>query len=290
MLLGSFEEAWCESDAIQKRGAADPNRFWDGTTFRDKRVLIRCLHGLGDTIQFIRYVPRIREEARQVVIEAQPRLKQLLAESNIADDVITWGEAEPKWDQQIEVIELPRIFRTTLHSIPNNVPYLGPEQWLTQSQARTVFTVGVVWRAGDFNPERCVPLQEILPLFNTPQVTFVSMQAGSETCEPILSRSGVSVSAGACTSISGAVAALKRLDLVISVDTMMAHLAGALAVKVWTLVPYRCDWRWMLRREDSPWYPSMRLFRQPQPRDWSSVVNQVRVELSALAAANPRRR
>jgi hypothetical protein len=285
MLTGHFEEAWRESDAIERRGAPDPNRFWDGTSFRGKSVLIRCLHGLGDTIQFVRYVPLIRAEARHVVIEAQPRLKQLLAASEIADDVITWGDPEPNWDQQIEIVELPRIFRTTLDSIPNTIPYLRVNQTpAEQTEVRPAFTVGVVWTAGDFNPERCIELEELSQLFETPNVTFVSLQAGAEGCESKLRSSGVSISAEACTSISGAAAVLLDVDLVISVDTMVAHLAGALGVNVWSLIPYRCDWRWMLHREDSPWYPTMRLFRQPEPEDWSSVIHQLQRELIALVA------
>src|SRR5689334_18970584 len=119
MLSGDFELAWQESDTITARAKPDPNRFWDGRPFDGRNVLVRCLHGLGDTIQFIRYIRLIREKARRVAVEVQPSLKLLLKRSHIADEVFTWGEREPYWDQQIEVIELPRAFRTTIESIPN---------------------------------------------------------------------------------------------------------------------------------------------------------------------------
>src|SRR5581483_7117340 len=124
MLAGDFESAWLESDAIARRGNPDPHRYWDGRPIDGRKVLLRCLHGLGDTIQFIRYARHIRERARSFAVEAQPRLKPLLIESRIAAHVFTWGEPEPEWDQQIEVVELPRIFRATVHTIPNDVPYL----------------------------------------------------------------------------------------------------------------------------------------------------------------------
>jgi hypothetical protein len=124
MLLGQFESAWQESDRIAARGRPDPNRFWDGLPVDGRSVLVRCLHGLGDTLQFVRYAPLIRLRARRLIIQAQPPLKALLEEAQIADEVITWDEPEPYWNQQIEIVELPRIFRTTLASVPDSVPYL----------------------------------------------------------------------------------------------------------------------------------------------------------------------
>ena len=114
MLAGHFELAWRESDAIAQRGTPDPHRFWDGRPLTGRRVMLRCLHGLGDTLQFIRYAPLIRKDAKSLTIEAQPKLKRLLEQSQLADCVTTWGEFGPPWDQQVEVMELPLIFRTTL--------------------------------------------------------------------------------------------------------------------------------------------------------------------------------
>lgn len=279
MLAGDFLLAWRESEAIERRGKPDPNRFWDGRPADGRRVLVRCLHGLGDTIQFIRYVPLLRRRARSVAIEAQPSLKPLVAASGLADRVLTWGEPEPSWDQQIEVIELPRMFGTSLASIPREVPYLDTGARSHSGGHSSRLRVGVVWSASDFNPARSVPLRQFARLFDIRDICFFSLQAGearfalapwSDRVPSLCEESG---------SVLGTAQALETLDLVVTVDTMVAHLAGALARPVWTLLPFACDWRWMLDREDSPWYPSMRLFRQPRPGDWDAAIDCVHREL-----------
>jgi hypothetical protein len=281
MFLGDFESAWRESELIANRGNPDPHRFWDGQSFVGRRVLIRCLHGLGDTIQFIRYAPLIREQARTLTIEAQPTLKSLLEQAYIADSVITWGEPEPTWDQQIEIIELPRAFRTTVASIPNHVPYLNVPSELGSNveNGGRPLRVGIVWGSSSHNPERSIPLKDLAELFALPGASFFSLQAGPARAElePWSSRATNLYDESA--SVLAIAQTLKTIDLVITVDTMMAHLAGAMACPVWTLLPYQCDWRWMLHRQDSPWYPTMRLFRQRRPGDWAGVVRQLRREL-----------
>jgi hypothetical protein len=287
MLRGDFELAWRESDAISKRGKPDPHRFWDGWSLEDKRVLIRCLHGLGDTLQFIRYAPLLRKQTRALTIEAQPTLKPLLEQVNLADEVITWGEAEPPWDAQVEIIELPRIFRTTLETIPRNVPYIEVDGTppLELTRASSHFRVGLVWASSVYNPARSIALDQLAPLFSVPGIRFYSLQIGDEHQElrPWLGHV-TDLHDYVLTPLATA-RTLKGLDLVISVDTMMAHLSGAMARTVWTLLPFECDWRWMLDREDSPWYPTMRLFRQTRPDDWGSVIERVRTELMTLAAS-----
>ena len=286
MLAGNFHLAWRESDAIAARGRPDPHRFWDGRPLKDRRILLRCLHGLGDTIQFIRFAPLIRQQARSLTIEAQPLMKRLLEQCQIADEVITWGEREPAWDQQIEVMELPRIFRVTLGSIPDLVPYLHPADTVARcSAAPHTLQVGLVWRSSSYNPERSVPLENFASLLNVPGASFFSLQAGVD-CAEFAPWSGKIVDLydeSGC--VSATAAAIKALDLVISVDTMVAHLAGALGRPVWTLLPYECDWRWMLDRDDSPWYPTMRLFRQKRRGDWDPVLERVRNELNDLVQA-----
>ncbi len=284
MLSGNFELAWQESDSIAARAKPDPHRFWDGQPFANRNVMVRCLHGLGDTIQFIRYVPILRQQARTVTIEAQPTLKSLLEKARIADAVITWSEPEPLWDQQIEVIELPRAFRTTPQSIPNHVPYIKvPEYAPSQSnKSAGPLRIGLVWGSSAYNPERSIPLVKLASLFATPGVCFFSLQAGPQRAElrPWSNRITSLYNESAC--VLAMAETLTTLDLVITVDTMMAHLAGAMGRPVWILLPHRCDWRWMLKRDDSPWYPSMRLFRQKRPGDWESAVGQVKRALNAM--------
>lgn len=287
MLLGNLEFAWGESDAIQKRGQPDPHRFWDGRPFTGRRVLLRCLHGLGDTLQFVRYAPLIRQQAHSLVIEAQPTLKRLLQQAGLADCVMTWGESEAPWDQQMEVMELPRIFGTTLHTIPNMVPYIqvndaAPERSGPLDNDR-LLRIGLVWAASTYNPARSVPIECVSPLFDTPGAVFFSLQAGAERAqiEPWATR--VPCLYDPSEGVLGTAKSLAQVDLVITADTMMAHLAGAMGKPVWTLLPYECDWRWMLDREDSPWYPTMRLFRQPEPDRWQPVIARVQRELNALS-------
>ncbi len=281
MLLGEFEDAWKESDAIHSRANPDPNRFWDGKPIAGNRILVRCLHGLGDTLQFIRYVPLLRTMAPSVTIEAQPALKALLAQSSLADTVITWSEQEPEWDQQIEVMELPRMFRTRCDEVPNNTPYIRVDPSVEQPipPSRGLPRVGIVWQSSSFNPARSIPIEQIATIFSSPNIAFYALQPGPEhhNVRPWTDR--ILDLHGCLDSIEKTAAIVSQLDLVITVDTMMAHLAGAMAVPVWTLLPYECDWRWMLNREDSPWYPTMRLFRQPEPGNWSPVVQRVFGEL-----------
>src|SRR5436190_8391480 len=124
MLLGRFDRAWQESEAIARRGAPDPNRFWDGRPFTGKRVILRCLHGLGDAIQFIRYAPALRRTAARLTVETHPELVSLLGGVRSVDDVITWTDPAPQWDQQIEIMELPRALRATVSTIPSQTPYI----------------------------------------------------------------------------------------------------------------------------------------------------------------------
>ncbi len=281
MFAGDFELAWRESDAIASRGQPDPNRFWDGRPFTGRKVLVRCLHGLGDTLQFIRYAPLIGQQAQSLAIEAQPTLKRLLTESGIADQVMTWGDPEPLWDQQVEVMELPRIFRTTLQTIPNSVPYLRVNAAATACKDSSL-RVGLVWASSTYNPARSIPIECVSALFDTPGIAFFSLQAGTEGAQIEPWATLVPCLYDPSSGVLGTAESLAQVDLVITVDTMMAHLAGAMGKSVWTLLPFECDWRWMLAREDSPWYPSMRLFRQPEAGRWETVIARVRRELNEL--------
>lgn len=286
MLSGDFESAWRESDAITRRAKPDPNRFWDGRPLDGRKVLVRCLHGLGDTIQFIRYAPLIRKKAHLLAIEAQPGLKLLLAQCSIADQVFTWGEPEPAWDLQIEIIELPRIFRTTIDSIPSHVPYLDLSSVpsIRPYDGSRALKVGFVWSSSNFNPERSIPIERFASIFATRGVQFFALQAGPERTQLAPWSAGIIDLYDETACVFATAKVLKSLDLVITVDTMLAHLAGALGRPVWTLLPFQCDWRWMLDRENSPWYPTMRLFRQPSVADWDSVMERVQCELEALVA------
>jgi hypothetical protein len=284
MLQGDFEAAWRESDRIERHGRPDVNRLWDGKSLRGKRVLIRCLHGLGDTIQYVRYAPLLRKQTESLTIEAQPALKRLVQESGLADRVITWGDPEPPWESQIEIIELPRIFRTTLETIPNGVPYLKATARDAFTSKRNKFRVGLVWASSLYNPSRCVPLAELASLFEVEGAEFFSFQAGDNVQELEGSHFPISDAFDRSGCVQTAANGLAAMNMVLTVDTMMAHLAGALGLPVWTLLPLQSDWRWMTDRSNSPWYPTMRLFRQPSEGDWSKPISEVCNQLQALVS------
>jgi hypothetical protein len=284
MRRGAFEEAWTISDAVLRARVGVPcwhwprhqQYLWDGTPLADKRVLVRCYHGLGDTIQFIRYAPLIKEVAREVLVWAQPALLPLLRTMRGIDRLLPLHDGAPDvgYDVDVESMELPHICRTTLATIPAEIPYLHVAPAALPRQERVA--VGLVWAAGDWQHERrSSPWPLLAPLATIPGVALYILQRG-----PALEQyqHGVGILSGTHDVVEEA-RLMRALDLVISVDTMPAHLAGALGVPVWTLLDAAADWRWMDEREDSPWYPTMRLFRQERPGAWEPVVARVMAEL-----------
>lgn len=284
MLSGDFERAWRESDALERTGASDPNRFWDGLPFNGKTVLLRTLHGYGDAIQFIRYAPHIRRLARKLIVQTHPELIGLISTVDGVDEAITWPDCKctSPWQQEIEVMELPRAFRTVVRSIPARVPYLSIERTRILESGERLrlckgLNIGLLWASSQYDVSRSMPLQAFSRLFSMKACRFYSFQRGDERAQLTGLGRRIAIHDTALHSPGPAdtAADLLNMDLVLSVDTFAAHLAGALGVPVWLMLPYAADWRWMLDRNDSPWYPSMRLFRQPTAGDWGSVINQV---------------
>jgi hypothetical protein len=292
MLLGDLECAWRESDSIASRGAPDAHRLWDGQPFTGRHVMLRCLHGLGDAIQFIRYSPSIRAEARSLVVEVPARLMSLIANVAGVDEVISWEvprSHEPHWDQQIEIMEVPRAFRTTCDSVPNRRPYLDVSPSASESarnrwKIRGDCKVGLVWASSAWDHSRSLPIEKLAPVFRKPDFSFFSLQAGPEQ----LQLRNIPAACNCCDLVDECItpletaAQISNLDLVITVDTMVAHLAGALGKPVWLMLNFASDWRWMLHRADSPWYRSMRIFRQARPGDWDSVIREVDAALDGF--------
>lgn len=285
MRRGDFEAAWKVSDSVMRARAGVPcthlprhfQYFWDGQPLDDKRVLVRCYHGLGDTIQFIRYAPLLRSRAREVIVWAQPKLIPLLRSVPGIDLLLPLhdGVPEVEFDTTVELMELPHVFRTTLATIPAKVPYLHVTP--APLRRRNKPAVGITWAAGSWNENRSVPFSALQPLITVSHVDWYVFQR--EDALNDWPKSLGTISEGELCDEARLLAAL---DLMISVDTMTAHLAGALGVPVWTLLPKDADWRWMEERNDSPWYPTMRLFRQQQQGDWTSVIDQVRESLSNI--------
>ncbi len=284
MRQGEFEAAWKISEALLSRRDESSEwhlprhqqRVWQGGDLRHRRVLIRCYHGLGDTIQFIRYVPLLKEIAASIVVWAQPELIPILETMPGIDRFIPLTDDRPQveFEVDLEVMELPFIFRTTLETIPAHIPYLQVAPLPMAERAK--LAVGMVWKAGTWDPRRSIPLQTLLPLQRLrDHVDFFNLQCGpEESVEGEIFGRPLSA-----PTIMQTARLMRALDLIISVDSMPAHLAGAMGVPVWTLLHADPDWRWMKQRTDSPWYPTMRLFRQKLAGMWQTPVAEMMMAL-----------
>lgn len=283
---GDFGRAWQASDRILQRHRAAPDftrprhlqSVWRGESPAGKRVLVRCYHGLGDTIQFIRFIPRLAMIAREITVSCQPSLIPLLRTVPGIDNIVALhddDEPDADRDLDVEAMELPFVLRATLDTIPRSVPYLHVAPADLPGCAPRV---GLHWRASDWERQRSMPFECLTPLLETAGITWCSLQQGRRPDEvhPALH----DLSDGGMIEAAQRV---KGLDLVITIDSMPAHLAGALGVPVWTLLIRHPDWRWMEDRSDSPWYPSMRLFRRAEGESWDGVVERVRQALGAVS-------
>ncbi|QRR00286.1 glycosyltransferase family 9 protein [Dyadobacter sandarakinus] len=287
ILTGDFEAVWkLKDEEIAGRGGVPdwhlPRHFqhiWDGSSLAGKRVLVRCYHGLGDTVQFIRYMPLLKAVAAEVIVWAQAGLLPLLQTVRGIDKLLPLHDGAPDvaYDADVEIMELPHIFRTTLETIPAQVPYLHVQPSALPDPS-SLFSVGLVWRAGDWDDRRSIAFSQLAELLAIPGVQFYIMQ---ENPEKAGWKEGSGLFAGPL-SLPDYARMMKSMQLVISVDSMPAHLAGALGVPVWTLLHADADWRWMRDRDDSPWYPTMKLFRQESAGDWGPVIKQVGTELSGI--------
>lgn len=287
MRSGNFEAAWKISDvALKSRAGKIPwhlprhfQHFWNGDALAGKRVFVRCYHGLGDTIQFIRYAPLVKAHAASVTVWAQPQLIPILKSMPSIDALLPLhdGTPEASFDIDVEIMELPHIFRTTLDTVPADIPYLNVEAQTLLPQTNEL-SVGLVWKAGDWDERRSIPFSQLEVLFAIKGIRLSILQAQAKSAGWM---EGCGVYPGEF-NLDEYARIIRGLDLLISVDSMPAHLAGAMGVPVWTLLHAKPDWRWMGRREDSPWYPTMRLFRQERQDDWAPVIERVEAELQKL--------
>lgn len=291
MRLGDFAGAWEISDAVMRARAGVPcstwprhlQYVWDGSPVDGKRVLVRCYHGLGDTVQFVRFLEPLRRRARHVTLWAQRQLIPLLRSVRGVDALLPLHDGSPDvdYDVDVEVMELAHVFRVTPETIPAQVPYLSAPV-SREHRCERRLRVGLIWSAGEWDSRRSVPVSELEPLGRICGVSLQVLQQGPARREwPI----GWGEFAGS-TRVAELAAAMQQMDLIISVDSFTAHLAGALGRPTWTLLHADPDWRWMRERSDSPWYPTMRLWRQSAPGEWGDVVARVASELERTARAS----
>jgi Tfp pilus assembly protein PilF len=292
--LGDFSEGWMQYEwrwgcpgCPVRREFVQP--ACTGSPDAGQAILLTCEQGLGDTIQFIRYVPMVAERCRRVVVECPAELLSLLRGAPGIAETVQQGNPLPAFDAHCSLASLPGIFGTTLRSIPATVPYLAPDPtrvaaWSARLGADPRLKVGLAWagRAEHWNDRnRSVALAVLAPLASVPGILFLSLQKGPASQQAAAPPPGMELvdHTADLHDFADTAALVANLDLVISVDTAIVHLAGALAKPVWTLLPFCPDWRWLLDRSDSPWYPTMRLFRQSAAGDWASVMNLVAGEL-----------
>lgn len=238
---------------------------WDGTPFDGHDVLVRCYHGLGDTIQFARFLPLLAQRAASVTVEVQPRLLPLLEGLAGTARLVPFDVARPLPPRacDVEITELPFALRATPEQAP--APYLR-----AKPAPLPPGTIGLCYSAGDWDPARCVPPALLAPLCDRPCVSLVAEPAPFDALNP----------EGCPFDMDATVALVAGCALVITVDTMIAHLAGALGRPTWLLLRHDPDWRWDPAQRDTPWYSTMRIYAQPRPGDWASVVAQVEADLA----------
>lgn len=264
---------------------------WSGEEPLDGRtILIYGEQGFGDTVQFCRYAQRLLDAGARVVLEVQPALRSLMATLHGPAQVIATGEPLPAFDYQCPLLSLPLVFQTDLSSIPAQTPYLHPdaqliEKWEGILGAKKRLRIGLAWSG---NPEhrndrnRSIDLATLMPLLGL-DVEWISLQKViRENDMAVLEQSPIRNFDTDIRDFSDTAALIHSLDLIIAVDTAVAHLAGALGRPVWMLLPHLAEWRWMSDRADSPWYPSARLFRQAAPRSWVEVIDAVREAIVGL--------
>jgi len=290
MRLGQWEQAWQVSDVMLELGRfrhpwlpRHQQALWNGQSPRGKRVLVHCYHGLGDTIQFVRFAAALHDIAATVSVWAQPKLLPLLRTVGGIDFLLPLHDGDPQVqrDVDIELMELPHALRVTLDTLPRRVPYIHVAE-LARIADDPRPRIGIVSQSGTWDPRRSVPPALMESLTSRRDVAWKALQRG-----PALAAcSNDRVEIPRIASILDEAAELRALDLLITVDTLSAHLAGALGVRTWTLLPAEADWRWMQDREDSPWYPTMRLFRQPRAGDWPAVIERLGAELEVFVRRN----
>ena len=298
LLIGNFEEGWPEYSWRYLEEDTDLNERvykkppWNGEDLNNKTIFVYTEQGLGDTIQFVRYLDLLQKKGGRVVLEAQISLVPLLKEMGSIDVLLRKDELPPHFDFHAPLMELPRLFSTNIKNIPSPNAYLKANKnliqaWNKRLGPRKSFRIGIAWAGNPTNLDdlnRSINLKYFEPLLAIENCTFYSLQFG-ERCHDIISMGLEHDLIDLEQNIVGFMepaAAITNMDLVISVDTSIVHLAGALGMPVWTLLPFNPDWRWMLNRSDSPWYSSMKLFRQEKRQDWKAVIERVKKELMEL--------
>lgn len=299
LLEGKLSEGWAEYEwrwkcpELPERPFVQP--LWDGSTLSGKTILMHAEQGLGDTLQFIRYAPLVHQRGGRVIVVCQRPLISLLRRCQGVAQVVAQGDPLPAFDTHAPLLSLPRIFRTTLENIPADVPYLEADprlvdEWRAEMATTKDLKVGIAWQGSRTHRRdrgRSMPLSCFAPLADLPGVKLYSLQKdfGREQITQVSFGQRLVDLSPRLASFDDTAAAMMNLDLVICCDTSVAHLAGALGKPVWVATGTVPDWRWLLERDDSPWYPTMRLFRQSCRGNWQDVFERITETLAERVGA-----
>ena len=292
LLSGDLGAAW-DDYAWHRRRGLNPSPdlrspAWDGGALEGRTLLVQAEQGMGDTIQFARYATQLAARGARVLLRCPKPLLGMMATIDGVAAVADQALPPPAHDLHVLMMDLPARFETTLATIPGRTPYLTPSPARKAGKPGAVLRVGITW-AGSPNHQRdrqrSCALADFAPVFAVPGLDIVSLQAAPGRAQLGESPFGPLVrdAAGRIRTFDDTAALLTELDLVITVDTALAHLAGALGRPVWTVLSFAPDWRWLLGRSDTPWYPTMRLYRQAAPRDWSGVFGTIAADLARAA-------
>jgi len=302
LMRGDFERGWkqfewrkkLQSVLVDSPTATSPE--WDGTPLGGRTILICCEQGMGDAIQFIRYAPMLKEAgAGRVIVECPFPLVSLLASVPGVDAVVAHGLPTPSHDVHVSLMSLPHLFGTTLTNIPVDVPYIRCERRSAGdlvTAPEDVMKIGIVWAGNPIHKRdvlRSANLSHFAALLDIPGTKFFSLQKGEVAERQLIALADPRIVdlSHALVDFQDTAAVIERLDLVITVDTSVAHLAAAMGKPTWILLPYVADYRWLLDREDSPWYPGAVLFRQSAPGQWKGVFDAVAKRLDAAFEPGP---
>ncbi len=302
-----YHDGWVEYEWRFRTGQTQrppiPRPQWDGSPLGGRGLLIHTEQGMGDVLQFIRLIPLLKSQGAKIVFACQKPLQNLLSRCEGIDDWFPIDEpGEINFDLHIPLLSLPGLLNITEANCPKTVPYVFPdpakvESWKPRIEAIEGFKIGISWQGSPtFRGDRLrsIPLKHFAPIANLPNVTLVSLQkhAGAEQLEkrksevPVVILDGLDESGGAFTDTA---AVMQHLDLIIACDTSINHLAGALGRPAWLPLSTAADWRWLRNRHDSPWYPTMRLFRQKTLGDWDGVFTEMANELTTqIASGTPK--
>lgn len=280
LLSGDFTKGFTEYEWRARTVNHAPPRHesprWDGTDLKGKRLLLLAEQGFGDAMQFVRYAALAQRQGAEVVIQCHPKLADLFATLNGAPTIVPTGQPVPQVDAHVPLMSLPHLLGTTPETVPAEIPYLHTT--VNASPISQHPCIGLCWTGNPDHPEnmhRSCPIAAFDPLLTRDDIDWRNLQFGPAAKDAAGRIKEDTAWTAQLNGFANTAAALQTLDLVITVDTATAHLAGALGRPVWLMLKYAPDWRWMTKRVDSPWYPTMRLFRQPSPGDWTNVIAEI---------------